>query len=592
MIPSDFIDDLLTKVDIVDIIDEQIPLKKGGQNYMACCPFHKEKSPSFTVSPSKQFYHCFGCGAHGSAIGFIMEYQGLGFVEAVEFIADRAGLKVPKSQSNPLDAAISKKKKELKVTLEDLTAQAATFYQKSLLQDSRATQYIQNRGLSLETIEHFGIGYAPNGWQPLQSIFTDYPNENLIQSGLVIVNEDKHYDRFRDRIMFPIRNQTGHIIGFGGRVLDKGEPKYLNSPETPLFEKGKELYGLYEARGAIKDKQRVLVVEGYMDAVSLYQFGIEYAVAALGTATTAMHIKVLFRQTSDVYFAFDGDTAGQKAAWRALENALALLQDDKALHFLFLPEEHDPDSYIRQYGKDAFETLLIDHSLPLSKYFFKHLSEYLNLDTQEGKAELIKKARPLIQQIKAPALNYLLMQQLSDIVEIEVHDLMQIVDHAPLQRKNSFKNYRLPNNTYKQPSIPPLVQKQIITLLINPEWASYIEIPEYLSVDGDFACLAYLTDMLKLHPKITSSAQVLEHIRNSQYEDDLNLLFKQAFESIEQEIEQTDEAKQAFIEGMQKILTDSKKAQIQQLTLKTKQGRLTPEESRLLLALLCRDSSH
>ncbi len=591
MIPSDFIDDLLAKVDIVDVIDEQVPLKKGGQNFMACCPFHKEKSPSFTVSPTKQFYHCFGCGAHGSAIGFVMEYQGLAFVEAVTFLADRVGLKVPKSaeQGNP---ALAKRKKELKLSLEDVMAQAATFYESSLKHNSHAINYLQQRHLSQETIAHFGIGYAPNDWQALQASFADYPNEHLIQAGLVINKEDKHYDRFRDRIMFPIRNQTGHVVAFGGRVIDKGEPKYLNSPETPLFEKGKELYGLYEARGAIKDANRALVVEGYMDAVMLYQHGIEYTVAALGTATSAAHIKMLFRHTSDVYFAFDGDLAGKKAAWRALENALPLLQDDKALHFLFLPEEHDPDSYVQAFGKAQFETLLLDSSQPFSKYFFKHLSEDIHLATQEGKAELIKVARPLIQQIKAPALNYLLMQQLSQMVDIELHDLMQLIEQAPLKRQAKLKNYHLPVKTFRQPNMSPLVQKQIVTLLINPEWASYIEIPEYLSLDGDFACLAYLTDMLKCLPKISSSAQVLEHVRGSQYEVDLNQLFRQAFESIEQELEQTDEARQAFIEGMQKILTDSKKVQIQQLTLKTKQGGLSSEESRLLLALLCRDSSH
>ncbi len=587
MIPSDFIDDLLSKVDIVDIIDEQVPLKKGGQNYMACCPFHKEKSPSFTVSPSKQFYHCFGCGAHGSAIGFVMEYQGLAFVEAVEYLADRTGLKVPKTH-NPIEAAVSKQKKALKLTLEDLCLQAAQFYQNQLPKNQRASLYVQGRSLSAQTIEHYGIGYSPNDWQALQAIFPNYPNEQLVQTGLVIEKEGKYYDRFRDRIMFPIRNQTGHVIGFGGRILDQGEPKYLNSPETPLFEKGKELYGLFEARAAIKEHNRVLVVEGYMDAVTLFQHGIQYAVAALGTATSATHIKTLFRQTNDVYFAFDGDNAGQKAAWRALENALPLLQDDKTLHFLFLPAEHDPDSYVQAFGKEQFEILLLENSQTLSKYFFRHLCQDLDLNNQEGKAELIKKAKPLIQQIKAKALHYLLMQQLSSLVDIDLHDLMQLVDDAPLKRTTRMKSYRLPVKTFRQPDMPPLVQKQIITLLINPQWASYIEIPEYLSVNGDFACLAYLTDMLKLHPKITSSAQVLEHVRGSQYESDLIQLFKQAFESIEQEIEQTDEAKQAFIEGMHKILADNKKLQIQQLTFKTKQGGLTPAENRLLLALLCR----
>ena len=399
MIPSDFIDELLAKVDIVDIIDEHVPLKKGGANYMACCPFHKEKSPSFSVSPHKQFYHCFGCGAHGSAIGFIMEYQGLSFSEAVQYLADRVGMTVPRVKGrndNPEQRAERKKKQQ---TLEETTQAAADFYRQQLKLYPVAQNYLQQRGLNADIIEHYGLGYAPEGWQPLAQVFQPYPNTALVESGMVIDNEGKHYDRFRHRVMFPIRDPRGQVIGFGGRVLDDSKPKYLNSPDTPLFDKGRNLYGLYEGRSAIKEAGRILVVEGYMDVVALAQFGIGYGVAALGTATTAEHVKILMRQTDSVYFCFDGDAAGRKAAWRALENALPQLKDDKSLHFLFLPEQHDPDSYIRAHGKTEFEDALLHQSKPLSEYFWDALSENLNLRTQEGKSQLVKASAPLLAPI-------------------------------------------------------------------------------------------------------------------------------------------------------------------------------------------------
>ena len=367
MIPSDFIDELLSKVDIVDIIDEQVPLKKGGANYMACCPFHKEKTPSFSVSPTKQFYHCFSCGAHGSAIGFVMEHQGLSFPEAVQFLADRVGMAVPKVRGQSDNPEVRAERKKKQQTLEETTAAAADFYAQQLKFNPAAKAYLDKRGLSAEVIAHYGLGYAPDGWQPLAQVFQPYPNTALVDTGMVIDNEGKHYDRFRHRIMFPIRNPRGQVIGFGGRVLDDSKPKYLNSPDTPLFDKGKNLYGLYEGRAAVKEAGRILVVEGYMDVVALAQFGVGYGVAALGTATTAEHVKILMRQADSIYFCFDGDSAGRKAAWRALENALPQLKDDKSLHFLFLPEEHDPDSYIRAHGKAQFEDALLNQSKPLSE---------------------------------------------------------------------------------------------------------------------------------------------------------------------------------------------------------------------------------
>lgn len=300
MIPSDFIDELLAKTDIVDIIDEQVPLKKGGANYMACCPFHKEKTPSFSVSPTKQFYHCFSCGAHGSAIGFVMEHQGLSFPEAVQFLADRVGMVVPKVHGQNDNPEVRAERKKKQQTLEETTAAAADFYAQQLKFNPAAKAYLDKRGLSAEVIAHYGLGYAPDGWQPLTQVFQPYPNTALVDTGMVIDNEGRHYDRFRHRIMFPIRNPRGQVIGFGGRVLDDSKPKYLNSPDTPLFDKGKNLYGLYEGRAAVKEAGRILVVEGYMDVVALAQFGVGYGVAALGTATTAEHVKILMRQADSI----------------------------------------------------------------------------------------------------------------------------------------------------------------------------------------------------------------------------------------------------------------------------------------------------
>ncbi|QEY25732.1 DNA primase [Neisseria zalophi] len=586
MIPSEFIDELLAKVDIVDIIDEHVPLKKGGANYMACCPFHKEKSPSFSVSPQKQFYHCFGCGAHGSAIGFIMEYQGLSFTEAVQYLADRVGMTVPRTagrQENPQERAERKKKQQ---TLEETTEAAAVFYAGRLKQDTRANQYLAKRGLSAEIIEHYGLGYAPDSWQPLAQVFQPYPNTPLVESGMVIEKDGKYYDRFRDRIMFPIRNQRGQVIGFGGRVLDKGEPKYLNSPETPLFDKGKNLYGLHEGRAAIKDAQRILVVEGYMDVVALAQFGIGYSVAALGTATTADHVKILMRQTDSIYFCFDGDRAGRKAAWRALENSLPQLKDDKALHFLFLPEEHDPDSYIRAYGKAQFEDALLNQSKPLSAYFWDALSDGLNLNTQEGKAELIKTSSPLLAQIKAPALAFLLKQQLSELVGIDSENLARLLGEEIPKRQAKQKSYKLPKETFKQPKMSTLAERQIRSLLINPSWAAYIEIPEYLTLTGDFACLANLAEMIKNQPKIPGSAQILEHMRGTPYESTVNRIFQNAMKEPEALESDSAEDCENFRIGMKKLLNELKYAQIEILKEKNQHGSLSESEKKLLLVLL------
>ena len=433
LIPKSFIQDLLNRLDIVDVVERYVPLKKAGANFVACCPFHNEKSPSFTVSQSKQFYHCFGCGAHGTAIGFVMEHAGLGYVEAIEELARNVGLEVPRE--HPV-AGDDQKKIWQKVApdLYEVMQAATRYYREQLKQSPRAIDYLKQRGLSGEIAAKFGIGYAPDAWQNLVAAFPDYQSDALAETGLVIAgDEGKRYDRFRDRIMFPIINVRGQVIGFGGRVLDKGEPKYLNSPETPLFEKGRELYGLFQAQKAIRGGQRVLVVEGYMDVVALAQHGVEYAVATLGTATTPHHVQKLLRLAEQIVFCFDGDKAGQKAAWRALENALPYLQDGKRISFLFLPVEHDPDSFIREFGKDTFEQR-VREAMPLSGYLLREVSAELDLRSQEGRNQLLQRAKPLLTAITAPTTALLLRKEVAALAGVSQAELEALYEIKPVAR--------------------------------------------------------------------------------------------------------------------------------------------------------------
>ncbi len=458
MIPRDFIDTLLARVDIVDVIDRRVPLKKAGQNYQACCPFHSEKTPSFTVSPTKQFYHCFGCGAHGTALGFLMEYEHMGFPDAVAALAQDVGLPVPESgepdRPKPPPA------------LWDALELAAQFYKKQLKQTPRAIDYLKKRGLTGAIAARYGIGYAPDG-SPLKQVFSDYTAEALAASGLVIDGDRGRYDRFRDRIMFPIRNIKGQIVGFGGRILDQGEPKYLNSPETPLFHKGSELYGLFEARAAIKAAGRAIVVEGYMDVVALAQHGVEFAVAALGTATTPIHARTLLRHTDRLVFAFDGDNAGRKAAWRALENSLEALQDGKEISFLFLPEGEDPDSYIRTHGQAAFLQLLDTDTVPLSAFLVRELARDRKLDSQEGRAALIKDAKPLLDKIAAPLLASLIRRQIADLAHLQADELGLVGEKSAGAR-------RVPPRPQRRPA-PSRVRSLARTLLMNPQRVAEVD---------------------------------------------------------------------------------------------------------------------
>ncbi|QAU35574.1 DNA primase [Janthinobacterium sp. 17J80-10] len=421
MIPQSFIQDLLNRVDIVDVVGKYVQLKKGGANFMGLCPFHNEKSPSFTVSPSKQFYHCFGCGAHGTAIGFLIEYSGVGFVDAVKDLAQGVGMVVPDSDDR-LPPAQRAEAQAKTLALSDVMTRACDHYRQQLRGAQNAIAYLQKRGLSGEIAARFGIGYAPDGWDSLRTVFPEYQNDALVEAGLVIDKSEeegagrKRYDRFRDRIMFPIRNTKGQVIGFGGRVLDQGEPKYLNSPETPLFQKGSELYGLFEARQAIREAGYVLVTEGYMDVVALAQLGFPQAVATLGTACTPIHVQKLLRQTDHVVFSFDGDKAGRRAARRALEACLPYAGDNKAIKFLFLPPEHDPDSYVREFGAPAFDDQIKD-AMPLSRFLLKEVAGEHDLQTAEGRARAQFDAKPMLQALPASALRLQIVRGLAQMTQ-------------------------------------------------------------------------------------------------------------------------------------------------------------------------------
>ena len=410
MIPPAFVHDLLARTDIAEVVGRSVELKRAGATLKGLCPFHSEKSPSFTVSPSRQTYHCFGCGAHGNAIGFLMEHHGSGFIEAVQDLAQQAGLTVPDDPSSPAEREQAAQRKQQQATLSDVLAKAAEGYKRQLKASDGAIAYLKGRGLSGEIAARFGLGYATDGWRGLASVFPSYDDPLLQESGLVIDAPDeraernpgeaegsgprKRYDRFRDRIMFPIRSVQGDVIGFGGRVLDQGEPKYLNSPETPVFVKGRELYGLFEARAAVRQRGHALVVEGYMDVVALAQGGFENAVATLGTACTAEHIQKLVRFTDAVVFSFDGDAAGRRAAGRALEASLPHATDTRSFRFLFLPTEHDPDSYVRELGAAAFERAIAE-AVPLSKQVVALASDGLDMASAEGRARFLAQAKPL-----------------------------------------------------------------------------------------------------------------------------------------------------------------------------------------------------
>nr|WP_255580452.1 DNA primase [Diaphorobacter sp. MNS-0] len=427
-IPQSFIQELLARVDVVDVVGRYVQLKKSGANFMGLCPFHGEKSPSFSVSPSKQFFHCFGCGKNGNAIGFLMDHAGMGFREAVQDLAQQIGMQVPDDENtSPQDRERAAAQRQKQATLTDVLEKAGDAWRRHLRESPRAVQYFKGRGVSGQVAKRYGLGYAPEGWRGLASVFPEYDSPLLEESGLVIVNEEdgKRYDRFRDRVMFPIRNVKGECIGFGGRVLGDDKPKYLNSPETPVFHKGRELYGLYEARNAIREHGYALVTEGYMDVVALAQLGFPNAVATLGTACTPEHVHKLFRFTDTVVFSFDGDAAGRRAARKALDGALPYASDTRSIKFLFLPPEHDPDSFIRAHGPEAFARHVGD-AMPLSRFLLESAREGCDLGTAEGRAHMLANARPLWSQLPDGALKRQMLAELGELGQLPAPDLAQL----------------------------------------------------------------------------------------------------------------------------------------------------------------------
>jgi DNA primase len=577
-IPRSFIDDLLARLDIVDIIDARVKLKKKGKNYGACCPFHNEKTPSFSVSQEKQFYHCFGCGVHGNAIDFIMEFERLDFVEAIEELASYLGLDVPREQRsggggqfNSGPQASSSEKR----SLYDIMGSIAQFYRNQLKQPTSkvAIEYLKDRGLSGEIVQKFGIGYVADEWDLVRKNFgQNKDNQDMLVTGGMLIENDKgnRYDRFRGRIMFPIRDRRGRVIGFGGRVLGDGTPKYLNSPETPIFHKGKELYGLYEVLQAYREPPRILVVEGYMDVVALAQYGVDYSVASLGTSTTGDHIQMLFRQTNTVVCCYDGDRAGKEAAWRALENALQYLKTGNTLKFLFLPDGEDPDSYVRKYGKQAFEQQ-IEQATPLSSYLFDNLIELhqINLGNNEGKSALRAYASALIDKIPDPYFQELLEKLLDERTGFD--------NRLRQPRKKTGESRPQPHKEIKRTPM-----REVIALLIqNPSYAQMV--PDLSSVrDLSIPGLSLFVDGLdkcQAHPHI-NTGQLLEHWRNSQNETLLSRLASWDIPLDE------DNQEEIFLDSLDKIIAQCVEKQIENLQAKARSVGLSAEEKRELLALM------
>ena len=512
MIPADFIQTLLARVDIVDVIDSQVHLKKSGANFVACCPFHDEKTPSFSVSQTKQFYHCFGCGAHGTALGFLIEYNGLPFIDAVKQLAESAGLQVPQVENKELEV-----RRKDGADLGALLSEAVNYYRAQLKESPKAIEYLKRRGLSGQIAARFGIGYAPEGWQNLASIFDEYDSKALVTAGLVIEGDNgKRYDRFRDRVMFPIWNQRNEVIGFGGRVLDKGEPKYLNSPETPLFEKGRELYGLTQAMKSIRASGKVIVVEGYMDVVALAQHGVEYAVATLGTATSATHIQRLSRLSDHIIFCFDGDAAGRRAAWRALEITLPHLVDGKEIGFLFLPQEHDPDSYIRDHGRSKFEEALTQ-ATPLSAYLVQELQQAQDLRKEEGRAALLQSAKPMLKQIAAPLLSLMLRKRFADVTGISREELDIL-----LEIKSPVLPKRRAETPMRRGSLPSAAIQLAAVILASPQLAQQFDINFEPSVGPDFQFLATLVDFCRNRTDVGTAGAIEVGLSDSAHPQQLS----------------------------------------------------------------------
>ena len=533
-IPQHFIDDLIARADLVELIGSRVPLKKAGREYKACCPFHNEKTPSFSVIPEKQFYHCFGCGAHGTALGFLMNYDRLSFPDAIDELAQRLGMEVPREAGGDVVRGPGE-------NLYELMAHVASQWAKNLPQDKRALEYINRRGLTTETLQQFSIGYAANSWSDVLQRFgnDDSKRAQLAEVGLVIVREpgseravergvagsDRYYDRFRDRIMFPIRDARGRSIAFGGRVLDQGEPKYLNSPETPLFSKGRELYGLYEARQSRAPLKQLLVVEGYMDVVRLHQAGITYAVATLGTATTPEHLKRAFKLVREIVFCFDGDRAGRAAAWRALNNALPEAREGRELRFLFLPDGQDPDSLVGAEGREAFERRLAE-ALPLSEYLVRELAAQTDLSHADGRGRFAAAAQPLVARIPDGVYHELLVDRLAEAIRLPADRLRELWKKSAgdddSMRRNVADDSNARGSTARSAGRGNLIRQAVLALVHFPAAANKLDDARYVALErvqeSGAAILRELLAQLRAAP-CNNTGQLLERWRDrAEYE--------------------------------------------------------------------------
>ena len=581
MIPESFVQELLARVDIVDVVERYVPLRKTGANYSACCPFHSEKSPSFTVSPSKQFYHCFGCGAHGSAIGFLMQHAGIGFIEAVEDLASSAGLQVPHEERN---AAVRAKK----APLTELMARAMHFYREQLKTSPKAVDYLKKRGLTGEIAAKFALGYAPDGWQNLQQVFPDYNDSALVECGLVIVNDQgRRYDRFRDRVMFPILDQRGNVIGFGGRMIGDSKeatadgasvgPKYLNSPETPLFEKGRELYGLPQARKAIQEQDTVLVVEGYMDVVGLVQAGVENVVATLGTAATDANVQKLLKQANRVVFCFDRDSAGDRAAWRAMEVSLGHLADNKTVEILQMPGNQDPDEYIREHGKEAF-VLQTRSATRLSEFLLRELVKQTNPNTAEGRAMLVHAAKPLLQKLSAPILRVQLTKEIAQRAQVSQAEVEAQCGLKPLARS------RYAPAQMKQRPVPSSIEYKLLQILLHkPEWATTLplDLIDRERVEGE--ALVAIADAIE-HGELPSGGfgLLLEFFRDTPHEALVAGIAANMVEEVD-----LGALEAMFNDSVTRLRHTALTAEIERLTARARDG-LSAEERQRLAELLAR----
>ncbi len=578
-IPEKFVDELLTRIDIVDVIDSRVPLRRAGKDYKACCPFHEEKTPSFTVSQDKQFYHCFGCGVHGSVIGFLMEYEHMSFPEAVEELAGRAGLLVPRESRGALAAPA---RVDDLATTTDLLVRADRYYRRQLREHPQAQEavaYLKGRGLSGEIAAEFGLGFAPEGWDNLARTLGSDPvsQQALVDAGLVVKKDNGgYYDRFRGRIMFPIHDYRGRLIGFGGRVLGQGEPKYLNSPETALFHKGRELYGLFRAREALRRENRALVVEGYMDVVALAQFGLDYAVATLGTATTRDHLERLFRYTPEVVFCFDGDRAGRDAAWRALGNALPTLHEGRQVSFLFLPESEDPDTLIRKEGLEAFAARL-QTAVSLPDYLFQTLAADIDLGRLDGRARLVELARPLLSNVPQGALRELMAARLAEISLLAPQKLSSLLE-KPLPPTRKVAAAR---RASQDAGVPSLVQTALALLLQHPRLGQLVGDPQpFLALDGKgIPLLVELMRLLNGQADLNTGS-IIEHFRDSKYILHIGRLAAREHPMHQQDVEAE------FLDLLRQLRREANRQQIERLSGKERAAGLNTAEKAELVRLL------